>query len=241
LAKVLKMLPHLLAAVMATQIAGACSAAETRDAVAKASVAKLGEIDGRAVYLAGLQAPCLCGNVNCPYLVFRDDPRAPHVLLQTFGWDVRPIGAAKPLPQLRERAHDSALITDETIDTYRNGAYVVTAASRVRGDTGAAKPDQIPLRFAAGTSAARVRGSVSLGWYDQYVFSARRGQTLRVDGVQSAARLDLVLIWGDGKRTELVPGTPLALPQSGSYLLHVENGSPSDDPPVPYAFTIAIR
>jgi hypothetical protein len=64
---------------------------------------------------------------------------------------------------------------------------------------------------------------------------------LRVDGVQSAARLDLVLIWGDGKRTELVPGTPLALPQSGSYLLHVENGSPSDDPPVPYAFTIAIR
>jgi hypothetical protein len=236
------MLPHLLAALIASSVADGCSAAETRTAAAKASIERLGSIDGESVYLAALEAPCLCGNVNCAYLVFRDDPRAPHILLQTYGWDVRPFGDAEPLPQLREHAHDNALITVETTDTFRDGKYVVTGSARLRGDTGARKPDQVALRFAPGTSSAQLHGSVSLGWYDDYAFSANRGQRLTVDRVTSRARMSLVLMTQDGRRrVELTPGGAITLADSGPFVLRVENERPSDEPPVPYELRLTIR
>ena len=189
--------------------------------------------------LVSLHGECVCGNVNCPYLVVRLDPGgAAKTLLSTYAFGITPVGTATPLPNLRELAHDSALVTDETIDAYRGGKYVSVDSARVRGDTGARK-STLPLRFAPGASSAVVRGAVSLGWYDEYALAAQRGQHIAVSDVHSAARLTFTLFPPrDGRPAELRPGVPSELPADGTYQLHVDGGGDADQA---YRATITIR
>jgi hypothetical protein len=143
------------------------------------------------------------------------------------------------LPRLHERAHDSALITDETIDAYRRGRYDTVAVYRVRGDTGARKPDARLVRFAPGTSSARLHGSVAAGWYDDYTFAAARGQHLTIDAVQSGSPPSITLFVPGGNGTvELRPRRPLVLERSGTYRLHVDG---VEERETSYALTLAIR
>jgi hypothetical protein len=225
-----------------SDLARGCSAGEIRSAVVRASIRRLGAVAGREAILAQLEAPCLCGNVNCSWFVVRLDPDRPHLLLQTSAFSVQPIGPANPLPRLRERAHDNALISTEVIYAYRDGRYVPTDSWRVRGDTGARKPSSVPVHFAPGTSSARLRGSVSMGWYDAYRFSAHRGQRLTIDAVRSRVPVRATLFPPhDAASLELRPGIPVTLPASGTFELHIENDSSLGLPAVPYALKLSIR
>jgi hypothetical protein len=217
-----------------------CSAAEAAQVLRDAGISPLGTVAGRRVVLANPHGSCICGNVNCPYLVLQLDPGGTAaVLLSTSGYAVTPAGAAQPLPNLRELAHDSALVSDETIDAYRDGKYVVIGSARIRSDSGARKPNAVPVRFAPGASSAVLSGSVSLGWYDEYALGAQRGQRVTVSGVHAPAKLTFSLTGRTGAyATELRPGVPAVLPADGTYLVHVDGAS---DDAQPYTAVISIR
>ena len=228
----------LASAIATAGIGDACSRVEIRSAIASAGVRRLGSVAGDPVVLVSFESSCMCGNVNCPWLVVRTGHPAT-VLLATYAFSVGVEPAHEALPRLRERAHDSALVTDETLDAYRAGSYDAVAVYRVRGDTGARKPDAVPVRFAPGASSARLHGSVAVGWYDDYTFAAARGQRLTIDAPTSASTPSLTLLVPGGNGTlELRPGRPVTLERSGTYRLHVD-GAGEDE--TPYALTLGIR
>jgi hypothetical protein len=215
-----------------------CDPAEVRAAAAGADLEHLGRVAGSEVILASIHQPCFCGNVNCPYFVLRLDPGTPRVLYSTYGFTQTTVAAA-PLPALVFRAHDSALITDETVAAYRNGKYVEQTSARVRGDSGARKPNDVPVRFAAGASAATLRGTASRGWYDSYTFDAQAGQRLTVGGAHAKGRIVVNLLGPEpaGPLTVLLD-QPLVLPKTGSYHLQIEVDVEDE---APYSVTLAIR
>jgi hypothetical protein len=228
-----------VARALGADAGGACSHAEVDAAVARADVRQLGTVGGDPVILAAIEAPCICGNVNCPWYVLRVEPSTSQVLLSTFAFAVNLERSNGPLPNLRERSHDSALITDETVDAFRNGHYVTVGSYRVRGDTGARKPDTLPVTFTPGASSARLSGTIMLGWDDAYVFDATKGQRLTIDDVSPRTGLALELNSKPGSPSITVhPGTPVVLPLTSSYRLRVGTGSERD---APYALTLAIR
>jgi hypothetical protein len=228
-----------VARALGADAGGACSRAEVDAAVAQAEIRRLGTVGGDPVILAAIEAPCICGNVNCPWYVVRVQPSSSQVLLSTYAFAVSLERSNGPLPNLRERSHDSALITNETVDAFRDGHYVIVGAYRVRGDTGARKPDTIPVKFADGASSARLSGTIMLGWDDAYVFDAAKGQRLTIDAVSPRTGLLLELSTKSGSPSITVhPGAPVVLPLTSSYRLRVGNGSERD---APYAFTLAIR
>jgi hypothetical protein len=216
--------------------ASGCSAAELRTIVQKAEVSTLGTVGGSRVILAAVSGSCICGNVNCPYVVLRLDGARISVLLHTYGYAVGPFGNEGSLPNLREVAHDSALVSVTTTDAYRNGKYVAIDTQRVRGDTGEGKPDTVPIRFAAGTSSAVVNGRVSEGWYDQYTFAAAAGQRITIAG---PAKLTYSLsVESSGQPIDLLPGHTITLPKGGRYRLLIDG---ADETEQPYRATITIQ
>lgn len=227
----------LLHALAGETLTDGCSAAEQRAATASAAFTWLGRIDGSDVVLASVHGSCMCGQVNCPWFVLRLGG-TPAVLLSTIAFAVDPVRGAETLPRLRERSHDSALVTDETVDAFRGGRYVTLETARVRGDNGAHKPNAVPVRFVPGSSA-RLRGNVATGWYDEYAVVARRGQRLAIAGVQSPAHVEVTLFGpAESQPVDLRPGVPVTLKQSGTFLIHVDNDSENG---APYALTLSIR
>ncbi len=213
-----------------------CSSADLRSIVQKADIKTLGHIGNARVVLAFASGSCICGNVNCPYVVLRLDGARSSVLLHTYAYSVTPSGKEQPLPNLHESAHDSALVSIATTDAYRNGKYVAIDTQRVRGDTGESKPDNIPLRFALGTSSAVVRGRVSAGWNDQYTFAAAAGQRFTVSG-PAALTYSLTLEPSD-KPIDLLAGQAITLPNGGRYRLTIDGADQAEQP---YRATITIR
>ncbi|MEA2666671.1 MAG: hypothetical protein QOI11_3615 [Candidatus Eremiobacteraeota bacterium] len=232
----------LLSALVRGDGGAGCTSAQLRAAAAGAALRSLGRVEGDEVVLAAVEASCLCGAQNCPYYALRLGAGAPRVLLSTFGIDAktRPGERSAALPAVVVRAHDSALVSVESVYAYRNGRYDTVREARVRGSDGARKPGApVPVRFAAGASSAPLRGTVSLGWEDAYAFAASKGQRLLIDGVRSPERLRLTLfVPPGGSATSLRAGVPFALPASGTYRLNVETDAESD---APYALTLAIR
>lgn len=229
----------LTAALLAAALAGGCPPTQAQQLAHDATIVPLGVAGGRRVVLASLEGACICGNVNCPYVVLRIGTNKADELLDTYAYEVRPIGPAAPLPNLRELAHDSALVSDETIDAYRNGKYVAISTARIRGDNGDRKLNAVPVRFLPGTSSAVLRGNVSLGWYDEYELSAEAGQRLTLTGVRAAGPLTFSLL--GPKSTPalgLRPGVPVVLPAGGSYLLQIDG---SGDDAQAYLATVRIR
>jgi hypothetical protein len=220
-----------------SELAGSCTPAEVNTILRDADFSPLGTVNGRKVILASPHGGCICGNVNCPFFVLRLDPGgASAVLLSTSGYGIAPVGKAQPLPNLREMAHDSALISDETVDAFRGGKYVAISTARVRGDNGARKANEIPVRFTPGTSSAVLRGTVSEGWYDEYALVAAPGQRITIAGPSG---LTYTLTPRAGEHSlDLRPGVPAAVPAGGTYLLHVDGGG---EDPVSYRATVTIR
>ncbi|HMD03547.1 MAG TPA: hypothetical protein VKG44_11340 [Candidatus Baltobacteraceae bacterium] len=229
----------VLSALNAQKLADGCSPEDQRKAAAGTGIKRLGSAGGRDVILAAVQLSCVCGNVNCPFLVLRLDQRAPAVLYTTYAYAVTPFGARDPLPSLRAQSHDSALVSYETVAAYKNGAYADVSSVRVRSDNGERKPNGVPIRFKPGASSADLRGTVSLGWGDDYAFDAVRGQTVTIGGVVAAKPVRVMLSWANAAKTiELHPGVGVTLPQSGSYSLLVDG---EGETPAAYSLRFAIR
>jgi hypothetical protein len=227
----------LQALIVRSGDAGGCDDAHLRAAVAQASFQRLGTIGGDEVVLAAVDDPCICGAQNCPYYVVRFG-RPARMLYATYGLTVS-TKPAVPLPNLVITAHDSALVTDVTTAVYRGGQYVDGSSARVRGDTGAMKADDLPIHFAPGASSAVLRGRASSGWYDQYAFTAVKGQQLTVSGVHAPGQVRIaVLAFGGGQIGDITIGEPYTLPKTGRYFMQVE---PDADHDVPYSLTFAIR
>jgi hypothetical protein len=216
--------------------ASGCSAAELRTVVQTANVSTLGTVGESRVILAAVSGLCICGNVNCPYVVLRLDGARSRVLLDTYAYDVSRLGNARPLPNLHEVAHDSALVSVTTTAAYRNGKYVAIDTQRVRGDTGESKPDTVPVRFVAGTTSAVVHGRVSEGWYDQYTFAAAAGQRITIAG--RAALTYSLSVESSDQPIDLLPGHAVALPKGGRYRLLIDG---ADETEQPYRATITIQ
>lgn len=230
------MLDALHAAVLAAVLRDgrdACTAAQMNAAANGAAIRRLAP----GVAFAAVYASCICGAQNCPYYVVRYGRGPSRVLLATFGITYGVIPDT-PLPRLVIGAHDSALVTVRTTYAYRGGDYVDVATELVRGDTGASKPARLPLRFTPGSRSARLAGTVAASWGDTYVFRARAGQRLVVDGVR--APLVLTLIDGATEQTigTLSLGVPVRLPRDGAYALLVDGGGDSD---IRYALRVTIR
>ena len=219
------------------ELSAGCTASELHGILRDADISALGTVGGRKVVLASPHGGCICGNVNCPFFVLRLDPGgASAVLLGTSGYGVEPVGRAQPLPNLREIAHDSALISDETLDTFRGGKYVAISTARVRSANGARKANRIPIRFAPGTSAATLTGTVSQGWYDEYALGAAPGQRITIGG---PANLTYSLTsQAEARSIDLKPGVAAVLPAGGRYLLHIDGGSENEQT---YRATVTIR
>jgi hypothetical protein len=216
----------------------ACDGGQLHVAAASATFRRLGTLDGNDVVLAEVTNPCICGAQNCPYYVLRLAPTAPVLLFSTYGISLA-VQPASPLPTLVVTAHDSALVVDTTTMAWRSGQYVEIASARVRGDTGASKPNAIPVRFAAGASSSVLRGTASIGWYDSYAFDAMKGQRVTISAVHAAAPLNVLLVAADGTlAATLTPGHPYALSKTGSYRLQVEVEADDESP---YAVTLEIR
>jgi hypothetical protein len=213
-----------------------CSAAELHAIVQKADTSTLGTVGQSRVILAAVSGSCICGNVNCPYVVLRLDGVRSSVLLNTYAYDVGPFGNEGSLPNLREVAHDSALVSVTTTDAYRNGKYVAIDTQRVRGDTGEGKPDTVPIRFLPGTTSVVVHGRVSEGWYDQYTFAAAAGQRITVSG---PAPLTYTLsVESPDRSIELRPRVAVTLPKGARYRLLVDGAGEAEQT---YRATITIR
>ena len=61
----------IAAAVERQRFADGCTPAQTRTAVAHADVQRLGSLADNPVVLVALESSCMCGTVNCPWLVLR--------------------------------------------------------------------------------------------------------------------------------------------------------------------------
>jgi hypothetical protein len=236
----IRALPTPIVALALTQAlegdGASCAAAELRAIVQKADVSILGTIGQSRVILASVGGSCICGNVNCPYVVLRLDGARSSVLLHTYAYEVGPFGKERPLPNLREVAHDSALVSVTTTDAYRNGKYVAVDTQRVRGDTGESKTDTIEVHFAPGTASAVVRGRVSEGWYDQYTFAAAAGQRITVGGPPALSYS--LSVDSSGEPIDLRPGVAVTLPKSGRYRLLVDGAGDAEQA---YRATITIH
>jgi hypothetical protein len=225
-----------VAHALADDFAPSCSASELRVAVRDASISPLGTVNGRKGVLASVESNCICGNVNCPFYVLRlDAGGVPAVLLNTSAYGLTAVGHALPLPNLREIAHDSALVSNETIDAFRNGTYAAIASARIRGDNGARKVNAIPIHFTPGMSSATLTGSVSEGWYDEYALVTARGQHITIAGPSG---LTYELSNQTSRSIALKPGVPAMLPAGGTWLLHIDAESDSG---VAYTATVTIR
>lgn len=225
----------LLDAMSSDQGGMSCTPPQLRAEAADADIRNVGRVDGDDVVVAHLNGGCLCGAHNCPIYALRLTSAKPRILMTSFGYRLT-MQPDVPLPRIIVRSHDSALISFEETFAYRGGAYVQAENARVRNDTGARKPD-IPVHFAPGASSAQLHGTASRDWFDAYTFDAHKGQVLRIDGVRSGAKVDLLLLGPGGRTGDIPANAPYALFATGTYGLRVQ---PRAEQAVPYALTLAI-
>jgi hypothetical protein len=226
-------------AIAASGVADGCSRADTAMAVDSSDARRIGTLAGDPLVLIAVQAPCLCGNVNCPYLVARIHAGTATSLLVMDAYQVDVVPVGEPLPRLREESHDSALLHTQTIHPFRNGAYVTISTLRVRADTGESRPESIPIHFDPGASSIELRGTVDADWGDNDTFVAAAGQVLSVNGI-SPRGIWVYLTPADRTPSsiELASGTPIVLHAGGIYGLAIGTHS---DGRTPYQIKLRIR
>lgn len=169
---------------------------------------------------------CVCGNVNCKIAVFVRNGNAYKSVLSDYGfdWKVRPDGTAVVT------SHDSADVVLRTSYRWNGKMYEVSERAMVYLPSNVAKPPVRDVTFAPGASSTVIRGDkLTLGFEDQWSFSARAGQTLTVTiikrdphfGSFSVRSAEAML--GSASRGTL----QVKLPQSPTYEIIVEGADSS--------------
>jgi hypothetical protein len=180
---------------------------------------------------------CVCGNVNCKISVFVRDGNTYRSVLSEYGidWKIRPDGTAVVT------SHDSAAVVLRTSYEWNGKIYAVSAREMVYLPNNVAKPAIRDITFAPGASSTVIRGDkLTLGFEDDWIFSARAGQTLTLTlikrdphfGSFSVRSAEATL--GSASRGTL----QVESPQSPSYEIIVEGGDASFSG---YALNVTIR
>lgn len=193
--------------------------------------------------LVQVQESCVCGAQNCPFWVYRVDGGAAKQILADYVISIQTVARRSGPPDIVTLAHDSALVSDGTRYAFANGSYVAVNSWRVRGDTGATKPESVEIKFAPGTSSARLSGSVSTGWNDVYTFAASAGQRLTISAATPPKGLDIELYAesnGPQPRRVAPDRKAVVLPVTGKYRMSVD-AIGTDMANVRYALTLTIR
>ena len=195
------------------------------------------------VALVEMQELCVCGAQNCPFWIYRVDGNSAKQLVAGYGISIETVARRSGPPDVVALAHDSALVSDGMRYAFQSGKYVAVDSWRVRGDTNARKPAAIEIKFAPGTSSARLSGSVSTGWNDVYTFGASAQQRLTISAATPQKGLDIELYrepYGTPPLNVDLGGKVVTLPVTGSYRVTVDPIG-SDSGSVRYAFTLTIR
>src|SRR6202522_3978444 len=133
--------------------------------------------NGRRMVVVTGGGSCVCGNANCKIVVFEQTGDSYRPVLSDYGidWKVRPDGTAVVT------SHDSADVVFRTSYRWNGKMYEVSEREMVYLPSNVAKPPIRDVTFAPGASSTVIRGDkLTLGFEDQWSFSARAGQTLTV-------------------------------------------------------------
>jgi hypothetical protein len=169
---------------------------------------------------------CVCGNANCKIVVFEQNGDAYRSVLSDYGidWKVRPDGTAVVT------SHDSAAVVYRTSYRWSGKTYTVTATDMVYLPSNVSKPATRVVSFASGASSTVIRGNkLTLGFEDEYAFSARAGQTLTLTLVEHDRHFGSFSVRSDGTAlgTASIGTLRIALPQSQRYEITVEGADGS--------------
>jgi hypothetical protein len=180
---------------------------------------------------------CVCGNANCKIVVFEQNGNAYKSVLSDYGidWKIRPDGTAVVT------SHDSAAVVYRTSYRWSGKAYAVTATDMVYLPNNVSKPATRVITFAPGASSTVIRGNkLTLGFEDEWTFSARAGQTLTVTVTKRDPHFGSFSIRNDGTTlgTASTGTLRVTLPQSRRYSLTVEG---SDESFSSYALSVRIN
>ncbi|MEO7203244.1 MAG: hypothetical protein ABI431_09915 [Candidatus Tumulicola sp.] len=180
---------------------------------------------------------CVCGNANCKVVVFEQTGDAYKSVLSDYGidWKVRPDGTAVVT------SHDSAAVVFRTSYRWNGKAYTVSATDMVYVPSNVAKPARRNITFAPGASSTVIRGDkLTLGFEDEWSFSARAGQTLTLTLVEHDRHFGSFSVRSDAETlgTASTGTLRVALPQSRRYEITVEGGDESFSK---YALNVTIR
>jgi hypothetical protein len=180
---------------------------------------------------------CVCGNANCKIVVFEHAGYTYRPVLSDYGidWKVRPDGTAVVT------SHDSAAVVYRTSYRWNTKTYAVSAKDMIYVPGNVVKPAIRQLSFAPGTSSTVIRGDkLTLGFEDEWTFTARAGQTLTIAVLEhdrhfgSFSVRDNTNIVG----TESRGTVHFVLPRSGRYEITVEG---ADESFSTYALNVQLR
>ncbi len=182
--------------------------------------------DGPHMVVVSGGGSCVCGNANCKIAVFEQNGNAYKSVLSDYAidWKVRPDGTAVIT------SHDSAAVVFRTSYRWRGKTYRVTATDMVYLPNNVSKPATRAITFAPGASSTVIRGDkLTLGFEDEWTFSARAGQTLTVTLVKRDPHFGSFSIRSDGTTlgTASTGTLHVTLPQSRRYDITVEGGDES--------------
>jgi hypothetical protein len=180
---------------------------------------------------------CVCGNANCKIAVFEQNGDTYRSVLSDYGidWKVRPDGTAVVT------SHDSAAVVYRTSYRWSGKSYEVFARDMVYVPNNVAKPVTRAISFEPGASSTVLRGDkLTLGFEDEWTFSARAGQTLTLTLLEHDAHFGSFSVRNDAATIGTAKAGTLrvALPQSGRYEITIEGGDESFSR---YALSVTIR
>jgi hypothetical protein len=209
---------------------------ESRESFVRSSydVEPLTLTTGQRIVVLRARTGCLCGAQNCPFLAYLQRGEQFQLALRGAAIDDRfeTNGTAVVT------SHDSALVSFRDTYVFRSSRYVSVKSEMVNEETGEAKPSEIPVRFAAGTSSTKVRGRVVMGFPDTYIVTAKKGQRIHVELSPRNASAEVYV--ADGLSQGLAPPAQAwsgTLPASGDYRIIVDGTSEKS---AQYELTISI-
>jgi len=200
--------------------------------------------DGTRVTVAVANSACLAHNAVARVMIYAQTSSGYRLVLDDYSLPERVDVSAGGTATLA--SHESVTVVDQAAYVWNGKNYVFSPYRSTRYDVQIAqsRPYAIAVRFAPGTSATTLSGTVAGEFGDTYYFQARAGQRVAI-ALTRGARGGLTFslfhesteLGPEGSRATTWTGT---LPATGTYSLDVF-GQPSDDPKiVPYALTLTL-
>ena len=197
--------------------------------------------DGVKEYEIQLPGICGCGAQNCTIYLYRANGQGYEALLKdASGMELHLLKtASNGYADLQIDAHDSAATQARTVYKFDGRQYREAGTTMVHLGTGESKPASRRVQFQRGSSAAVLRGKVSLSLPDTYLVGARAGQTMSVQ-LSSPQKAVKFTVMSPESTTLIADDTRIwagKLPETGDYYIIVRG----DERGGTYAMTVTIK